>query len=107
MPTTVQRQTAQTAFRAETPYGSATARSTATTPRQGVAIPAPDPRPTPVPAVRRRSRVQTAWLLMMLVVSCGLVYLSGYARVTAEGYRRAKLMTALRQEREKTQQWRQ
>ena len=78
----------------------------------GYAVPAP-PRPLPVPTTKRRARSnvqgrQIAFLVMlaMLVLSAGVVYLSGYARMTAEGYRRVKVMHELRQEQVKAQQLR-
>ncbi len=68
------------------------------------------PRAVPVPAPRARS--QTRLLLVMtlaafVTVVTGLIYLSGHARITQEGYRRARLKAQLRQAQELSQQWRQ
>ncbi|HZO91040.1 MAG TPA: hypothetical protein VFB38_22130 [Chthonomonadaceae bacterium] len=69
-------------------------------------------RPAPRTGVSVRPRMQTTWLILMVLtafafVVVGLAYLYGYALVTKEGYRRAQLKSMLRRERELAQQWKQ
>ena len=79
--------------------------------RAAPAYPAPIPQRPPavaVPKVRTRSGVQTGVsLLLLLIALCavafGILYLSGHARVTAEGYRRVKLLAQLKQEQARAQ----
>lgn len=105
---TLPRQSASTAFRTETYASGAVAL-----PNRRPMLPAPAPpaqsRPVPVSRPRPRHAAQTRWLfvlviLAMLVVSAGMIYLSGHAQVTQEGYRRTKLLSMLKQAREKQQQ---
>lgn len=109
---TARRQAGTNAFRSDTPY-----RMGPTPVRHGSAVPdyavVPQIR-TPAPRTRpaRRTQAQTVWFVFMVVaafwcVVTGLVFLSGHAQVTREGYRRAQLRTALRRERDLAQQWRQ
>lgn len=101
---TVQPRREQTAFRHTGTYGA----------RARVAYapqPARETAPTPVKAVKPRQQVQMAWIMLILAASIaggtlGMAYLSACASVTREGYRKAKLKTILRQEREKAQYWR-
>ena len=106
--------TEQTAFRATPqassppPYGSGAARGVA---RASVSAPK-RPAPTPQPVAPPRRRAQSGLLLFMvfgalIVLGAGLAYLSGYAQVTKEGYRRVALKAQLRREKELAQQWRQ
>lgn len=110
-----QRHNGITAFRSS-PSGQI-ARTPLESPRRRVGT-APHPSPLrrqregKVPAVQTRQRGQNAAMLMMVItaaviVTMGLAYLSGYARLTQEGYQRAKLKGMLRQQREMAQQWRQ
>jgi hypothetical protein len=46
-------------------------------------------------------------LAATVTVVLGLAYLSGYAQVAHEGYRRARLRDALRRERDLSEQWEQ
>lgn len=87
--------------------------------RRPVARPTPAVRPpaaerrrqtrdaAPKPQVTPRRRAQELWLLLILAVAAcccaiGLLYLSSYASLTQEGYRRARLLAALRTEQEKS-----
>lgn len=80
------------------------ARVTAPTP-----TPAQKTQPTPVARPRQQTFQNIALLLMLLAASmavgAGLAYLSGYARLTAEGYRHVKLQAQLRQAQELARQW--
>ncbi len=106
MSTTVPRQSASVAFRTETFASGAAALPN----RRPLPIPPTAPaRPQAIPASRPRHAAQTGWLLALvgvalLVVIAGMVYLSGYAQVTQEGYRHTKLIGQLKQETEKQQQ---
>jgi hypothetical protein len=107
MPTTQNRNAAM-AFRHTGTYAvvgaqAAYAARPATQPQQEA--------PSAAKAVRPRHQVQAAWITLILVaaigsVTLGLAYLSACASVTREGYRKARLKTMLRQEREKAQYWR-
>ena len=109
---TAQRQTGVTVFR--TPAGAksqaATALRRATVPARE-RVPAAVPRrPAPTPEIATRPRIQAEMVMLMmftslLVVLAGLVYLSGYARVTQEAYRRVYLKSQLRHEHEMAQYW--
>ena len=111
---TAQRETGQNAF--SRPYATGT-RPLTGVPRASTAARVYTPAPAPaqsVPVSRPRARrpEQTAWMLLMVfaafaTVIIGLAYIYGYALVTKEGYRRARLKTMLRQEREMAQQWKQ
>ncbi len=111
-----QSQTVPTAFRSgPSPY------------RAGAALPAPPGRslprrrvePLPAPSrtgVRAPARVyrrsQSLWLLLIVVCalcSCciGLLYLSSYAQLAREGYRRVQLLSALRTEQERSKEYQQ
>ncbi len=84
--------------------------------RRPLVMPAPQTMPLPktpalTPAIRKSNRIQIAWYLFMLlsaasVVGLGVLYLSGHARVTAEGYRRVKLLGQLKQEQARAQRLR-
>ena len=84
--------------------------------RRPVAMSAPQLAPLPkapvlTPQVRATNRVQLGWYAVMLLtaafaIGLGVLYLSGHARVTAEGYRRVKLLGQLRQEKARAQQMR-
>lgn len=73
---------------------------------------APQPKaPVLTPQVRAKNRVQLGWYaVMLLAAACaigfGVLYLSGHARVTAEGYRRVKLLGLLKQEQARAQRMR-
>ena len=108
---TLPRQSVNAAYRAETYASGAIAL-----PNRRPVLPAPAPparsQPVPAPRPRPRHAIQLFWLfalvlLAMLVVSAGMMYLSGHAQVTQEGYRRTKLMGMLKQAREKQQQTKQ
>lgn len=103
------RQSESTAFRS-----GGYASNAVPAPSRRVSVPAPVPpaSPRPVPLAPPRQRVQTRWLMALvvvalIVVSVGMLYLSGHAQVTQEGYRRTKLLNAIKREREAQQQWRQ
>ena len=84
--------------------------------RRPAAIPAPQYIPAPktpvlTPGVRAKNRVQIGWYVVMLLsaafaIGFGTLYLSGHARVTAEGYRRVKLLAQLKQEQARAQRMR-
>ena len=84
--------------------------------RRPAALPAPQYIPAPkapviTPGVRAKNRVQFGWYVVMLLsaafaIGVGVLYLSGHARVTAEGYRRVKLMAQLKQEQARSQRLR-
>ena len=105
-----QRQTPATAFRDTTAAHARRAASVGASPRVGLAQPRP-----PAEAPKRRAsgsparpRMGTAWFAFMLtagmvVTMIGLFYLSGHASVTREGYRRARLVSRLRQEQARRQ----
>ncbi len=110
-----QRHNGATAFRSS-PSGYAVRAQPALDPRREPLTPRTTPgqrrRAGKASAVQSRQRGQNMAMIMMVVtaaviVTIGLAYLSGYARLTQEGYHRAKLKGMLRQERELAQQWRQ
>ena len=84
--------------------------------RRPLAMPAPQPAPIPktpalTPHIRAKNRAQLGWYLLMLLsaacaIGIGVLYLSGHARVTAEGYRRVKLLSQLKQEQARAQRMR-
>ncbi len=111
---TVQQRTEQNAFAVSYRVGAPPAPGTYCAPGLPRAHPPTTTPARPVPAARPKSRqqMQTAWLLVMVCaafasVVVGLAYIYGYALVTKEGYRRAQLKSALRQEREMAQQLKQ
>ncbi len=58
---------------------------------------------------RTKQRPQTLWLLLIVVAACfcgsvGLIYLSSYAHLAREGYRRSHLLSELRAEQERERQ---
>ena len=103
---TLSRQSVNATFRAET-YAS----GAAALPNRRLVSPAPalPPHERPVPSPRPRRAAQMPWLVALViiaafVVGAGMVYLSGHAQVTAEGYRHNRLMGMLKQAREKQKQ---
>lgn len=114
MPTAT--QTRASAFREEAVRTRSAVAQPGSTPagflhRARVASPAPTLQPRETPVARPRQQTfQNVVLLLMLLVACmavgaGLAYLSGYARLTQEGYRRVKLQAQLRQAQELARQW--
>jgi hypothetical protein len=71
----------------------------------------PTHRPTSKPAPQPKLRVDSAWIVFLLLASSiafaiGLAYLWGHALEVKEGYRRVQLQRLLQHEREMDQQWR-
>ena len=101
---TLPRQSASTAFRSETYSVSAALPA-----RRPVSpSPATPARTQNAPAPRRRMQTVSMLFLVfmaLMVVSGGLVYLSGYAQMTKEKYRQIKMQRALAQAKEIQQRW--
>jgi uncharacterized protein HemX len=101
---TLPRQSASTAFRSENYSVSATLPAR----RPTLPIPAAPEKIQPAPILRQR--MQTILMLFLvfmalIVVSGGLVYLSGYAQMQREKYRQIKMQRALKQAKEIQQRW--
>lgn len=98
---TVQMRKEQTAFKHTGTYGATSRTAYAPQPLRQ------DP-PAAAKAIRSRQHVQFAWIGLILIaamasVGLGLAYLSAYASITNEGYRKARLKAMLQQEQEKAQ----
>src|SRR5207248_3045427 len=107
---TAERHATATAFRTPSnrPSGVSLHTTSRAVVRGRIAVQRTEPTQAPVIAPRLRRRVNVAWSALIvfaaiLVLIAGMTYLSGYARLTHEGYRRAQLKNLLRQERDVAQ----